>query len=103
MQKQRRSFDHVKKELRSKDLKYMMLFPAHLKVIAEGKPWFFVTPDEAWVWLEGWRTAGKRRDRGPRQSPEQSNERRDLPTGRGPGSPLQGLKSLAEGGDTPSG
>ncbi|KAJ1192573.1 hypothetical protein NDU88_001880, partial [Pleurodeles waltl] len=41
-----RSFDEIKKILRSKDIKYMMLFLARFRVQAEGKSWFFTTPVE---------------------------------------------------------
>ncbi|KAJ1083699.1 hypothetical protein NDU88_003854 [Pleurodeles waltl] len=51
VQCQRRSFDKVKKVLRSKDIKYMVLFPARLRVVTEGKSWFFATPAEAWDWV----------------------------------------------------
>ncbi|KAJ1196921.1 hypothetical protein NDU88_000784 [Pleurodeles waltl] len=44
VQKQRHSFDEVKKILRAKKLKYMMLFSAKLRVLAEGESWYFTTP-----------------------------------------------------------
>ncbi|KAJ1097892.1 hypothetical protein NDU88_003008 [Pleurodeles waltl] len=58
--KQWKCFDDVKCVLREKELKYMMLFPAKLKIIAEGKTWLFSTPEEAWDWLEGWRVQRKK-------------------------------------------
>lgn len=65
--KQRQGFLDVKKELRDRDLKYSMLFPAKLRVEAEGKVWFFHTPEETKEWLEGWRPAKKTpRNRNPR-------------------------------------
>ncbi|KAJ1136712.1 hypothetical protein NDU88_003127 [Pleurodeles waltl] len=50
------SFDEVKKMLHSKDIKYMMLFPARLWLLAEGQSWHFNTPSEAWGCAEGWHT-----------------------------------------------
>ncbi|KAJ1152767.1 hypothetical protein NDU88_005542 [Pleurodeles waltl] len=47
VQKQRRSLDEVKKVLHIKELKYMMLFPARLQVLAEGKSWYFTSPADA--------------------------------------------------------
>ena len=44
----------MKFELRLKGVQYMMIFPAKLKVLAEGLAWFFLTPEAAMDWLEGW-------------------------------------------------
>lgn len=55
----RRTFLAIKRDLRAKEIKYSMMFPAKLRVEAEGKTWFFTTPEEAREWLEGWRTSGK--------------------------------------------
>ncbi|KAJ1185144.1 hypothetical protein NDU88_001939 [Pleurodeles waltl] len=62
VQKQRHSFDGVKKALQAKELKYSMLFPAKLCVIAEGKSWYFTSPADVWDWIKGW-CQGNRRAR----------------------------------------
>lgn len=51
-QRQRRTFDHVKAQLRVKGLKYNMLFPAKLKVVDGESSKFFTSPEEATRWLE---------------------------------------------------
>lgn len=51
-QRQRRNFDHVKAQLRTKGLKYNMLFPARLKVVDGESSKFFTSPEEATRWLE---------------------------------------------------
>ncbi|KAJ1129429.1 hypothetical protein NDU88_007799 [Pleurodeles waltl] len=52
VQKQYCCFDKVKKVLHAKELMYMMLFPARLLVLAEGKSWYFTSPADAWEWIE---------------------------------------------------
>lgn len=51
-QKQRRSFDQVKMNLRNKKIKYSMLFPARLRVQDGERVRFFTSPEEASQWLE---------------------------------------------------
>ena len=53
VQQQRREFLEVKRALRQQELRYAMLFPAKLRVVADGKVHFFTNPDETWQWLEG--------------------------------------------------
>ncbi|KAJ1106313.1 hypothetical protein NDU88_003714 [Pleurodeles waltl] len=48
MQQQHYSLEEVKKELCFKDLKYMMLYPAKLLLLVEGKLWYVNTPAEEW-------------------------------------------------------
>ncbi|KAJ1140319.1 hypothetical protein NDU88_006676 [Pleurodeles waltl] len=59
VQHQRRSFDEVKKMLCSKEIKYMMLFPARIWVLVEDKSWYFNTTVEAWDWDKGRPAAAK--------------------------------------------
>ncbi|KAJ1215511.1 hypothetical protein NDU88_003119 [Pleurodeles waltl] len=68
VQQKHRSFDEVKKILYSKDIKYMMIFSARLRVVLEDGSWFFNTPAEAWKWMEGWCTPGRRVSKGPKKS-----------------------------------
>lgn len=48
----RQSFMEVKRRMRIKHLKYSILFPAKLRVEAEGRVVFFEDPEEALTWLE---------------------------------------------------
>lgn len=41
-------------------IKYMMLYPAKLRVIAAGKLWHFATLEEAWNWMDYWNKVGGR-------------------------------------------
>ncbi|KAJ1217085.1 hypothetical protein NDU88_004680 [Pleurodeles waltl] len=59
VQRQCQSFQEVKKVLQDCELKYMMLFPARLRVIMEGKTWHFRTWEEGWEWLEVSWSAGR--------------------------------------------
>ena len=59
-QKQRASFQPVKKRLRDLNLIYSMLYPAKLRVVENGKAYFFTNPTEASQWLD---TYGRPRDR----------------------------------------
>ncbi|KAJ1112783.1 hypothetical protein NDU88_001044 [Pleurodeles waltl] len=36
--------------------RYSLLFPSKLKIILDGSTHFFQEPDEAWAWLESYRT-----------------------------------------------
>lgn len=45
--KKRRQFDAVKKSLRVADMKYSLMYPAKLRVMVEGKPKIFSSPEEA--------------------------------------------------------
>ncbi|KAJ1210045.1 hypothetical protein NDU88_005413 [Pleurodeles waltl] len=47
VKRKRPSFDEVKKSLCAKNIKYMMIFPAPLRVMSENRSWFFNTPAEA--------------------------------------------------------
>lgn len=51
-QRLRRTFDHVKAQLRLKGLKYSMLFPARLRVIDGESSRYFTSPEEASRWLD---------------------------------------------------
>lgn len=48
----RRTFDQVKAHLRTKGLKYSMLFPARLRVVDGESTRYFTSPEEALQWLE---------------------------------------------------
>ena len=50
VQKNRRSYNKVKQKLRALGIRYMLMFPAKLKVIYQGKVLFFVTSESAWDW-----------------------------------------------------
>ena len=50
VQKARKTYEAVKIKLRAMGLKYMLLFPAKLKVLHEGRSHFFTTPQSAWDW-----------------------------------------------------
>ena len=52
VQQLRQSFLAVKQKLRAMKIKYMLLYPANLKVIYNEKTFFFETPEEVWDWLE---------------------------------------------------
>ncbi|KAJ1197406.1 hypothetical protein NDU88_001266 [Pleurodeles waltl] len=58
VQKLRCNFLEVKKVLRDRGLKYSMMFPTKVRVVAEGKTWYFEKPQDTFDWLEGWRTVG---------------------------------------------
>lgn len=51
-QRQRRSFDHVKLNLRNRKIKYTMLFSARLRVQDSETVRFFTSPEEASHWLD---------------------------------------------------
>ena len=50
VQKNRCSYDKVKQNLRTLEIRYMLVYPAKLKVIYQGKAIFFTTPEEAKDW-----------------------------------------------------
>lgn len=52
-QRLRRTFDQVKAQLRTKGLKYSMLFPARLRVIDSETTPYFTSPEDASQWLDG--------------------------------------------------
>lgn len=52
VQKQRRNFQSIKRTLRDKGVKYAMLYPAKLRVEADGKACFFDRPELVADWLE---------------------------------------------------
>lgn len=60
VQRERRSFEGIKRVLRENGLKYMMFFPAKLKVIDGGTSRFFTTPEEAQRWLDAGPFTGRR-------------------------------------------
>lgn len=51
-QRLRRTFEIVKAQLCTKDLKYNMMFPARLRVMDGESTRFFSNPEEASRWLE---------------------------------------------------
>ncbi|KAJ1140003.1 hypothetical protein NDU88_006364 [Pleurodeles waltl] len=51
VQARRCSYEGVKQKLRAMQLTYMLLFPARLKVLFNGKAFFFDSPETAWDWL----------------------------------------------------
>ena len=52
VQHQRNSFMKVKRKLREINYRYSLLFPARLRVEAQGKTHFFEDPQHVWDWLE---------------------------------------------------
>ncbi|KAJ1139071.1 hypothetical protein NDU88_005448 [Pleurodeles waltl] len=56
VQSQQATFLGVKRALREEGLRYSLLFPSKLKIILDGTTHFFQEPDEAWAWLESYRT-----------------------------------------------
>ena len=52
VQQLRQSYTGVKQKLRERNVKYMLLYPAKLKIIHNGKTHFFETPEEVWDWME---------------------------------------------------
>lgn len=51
-QKLNRSFDSVKVALRTRGVKYSVLFPAKLRVVDGEAVWFFNSSKDAVSWLE---------------------------------------------------
>lgn len=51
-QRQRRSFDSVKAALRTKGIKYSVMFLAKLRVVNGETVRFFTAPKDAAAWLE---------------------------------------------------
>lgn len=47
-----RTFNHVKAQLRTRDLMYSMLFTARLQVIDGETTWYFTSPGEVSHWLD---------------------------------------------------
>ncbi|KAJ1192470.1 hypothetical protein NDU88_001777 [Pleurodeles waltl] len=54
VQSSRKGFLEVKAKLRAMNIRYMLLYPARLKVLSGGKSHFFKRPEEEWRWLEIW-------------------------------------------------
>lgn len=52
VQQERQSFDGIKKTLRDRGIKYMMFYPAKLKILLDGKSWFFMDPLLVQSWLD---------------------------------------------------
>ncbi|KAJ1097154.1 hypothetical protein NDU88_002281 [Pleurodeles waltl] len=52
VQKQRSNFLAVKLRLSGMGFTYSLLFPAKLRVVTTNTTRFFVTPEEAWHWIE---------------------------------------------------
>ena len=52
VQEMRKSFLEVKQKLRAMEVKYMLLYPAKLRVIYKGQSHFFEKPEEVWQWLD---------------------------------------------------
>lgn len=51
-QRLRRTFDHVKAQLRTKGIKYNMMFPACFRFVDGESTRFFSNPEEAPRWIE---------------------------------------------------
>ncbi|KAJ1148574.1 hypothetical protein NDU88_001402 [Pleurodeles waltl] len=58
VQTSRKEFMEVKAKLPAMNIRYMLLYLAHLKVISGGKSHSFDRPEEVWRWLEMWDKAG---------------------------------------------
>ena len=56
VQRQQQNFYEIKMLLCDKTIQCCSW--AKLRVAAEGKTWYFTSPEEAWEWLEGWVMAG---------------------------------------------
>ncbi|KAJ1095998.1 hypothetical protein NDU88_001147 [Pleurodeles waltl] len=54
----RKGFLEVKAKLRAMNIRYMLFYPARLKVISRSKSHFFDHPEEVWRWLEMWDRVG---------------------------------------------
>ncbi|KAJ1145842.1 hypothetical protein NDU88_012125 [Pleurodeles waltl] len=54
----RKGFLEVKAKLPAMNIRYILLYQAHLKVISGGKLHFFDHPEEFWRWLELWDKVG---------------------------------------------
>ncbi|KAJ1091303.1 hypothetical protein NDU88_004430 [Pleurodeles waltl] len=67
VQNSRKRFLEVKAKLRSMNIRYMVLYPAHLKVLSGGRSHFFEKPEEVWRWLEMWDKAALGRPTGARR------------------------------------
>ncbi|KAJ1155998.1 hypothetical protein NDU88_008723 [Pleurodeles waltl] len=55
VQAKRVSYTEVKKALRTEGIRYALLLPSKLK-IWNGRTHFCLSPEEAWFWLESYRT-----------------------------------------------
>lgn len=51
-QRLRRTFDQAKAQLRTKGLKYNMMFPARLRMVDGESTKFFTSPEEASRWIK---------------------------------------------------
>ncbi|KAJ1106551.1 hypothetical protein NDU88_003952 [Pleurodeles waltl] len=66
VQRDQTSYMHLKRRLRAVSLDYSLLFPAKLRIVAEGKAHFFTMPEAAWEWLESMgRVSGWEKERNP--------------------------------------
>ncbi|KAJ1218104.1 hypothetical protein NDU88_005689 [Pleurodeles waltl] len=50
----RKGFPEVRARLYAMKIRYMLLYPARLKVLSGGKSHYFEHPEEVWRWLEMW-------------------------------------------------
>ncbi|KAJ1100499.1 hypothetical protein NDU88_005584 [Pleurodeles waltl] len=54
VQTSRKGFLEVKAKLSAMNIRYMLLYPARLKVLLRGRSYFFEHPKAVWKWLEMW-------------------------------------------------
>ena len=102
VQEARKSFLLAKQKLRAMEIKYMLLYPAKLKVIYKGKSHFFEHPEEVWQWLDmadqvPWQS---RAEGGPPRADRRRNPGRrhnNRPQGPGENSPEARFEILEDG------
>ena len=86
VQRRRATYMMVKRQLRSLDIKYALLFPARLKVIYDSSTHFFSTPEDTWTWLhaKGLATRMPAEDEGAEWRIPKQRKRRNRGGARGP-------------------
>lgn len=72
----------VKKELRNEGLRYSLLLPVHLKIMLDSNTHFSDSLEEAWNWLEAYRTGTGEEGRSARMATEEPCLRRSQRTRR---------------------
>ncbi|KAJ1164953.1 hypothetical protein NDU88_005385 [Pleurodeles waltl] len=54
VQNSQKNFLEIKAKLQAMNVRYVLLYPAHLKVLSGGRSHFFEQPEEDWRWLKMW-------------------------------------------------
>ncbi|KAJ1168354.1 hypothetical protein NDU88_000280 [Pleurodeles waltl] len=73
VQNSRKGFMEFKAKLRAMNIRFMLLYPAHLKVLSGGKSYFFERPEEVWRWLEMWDKVAPGRPEGSGGAPRRAS------------------------------